>query len=175
MSLLVSEPGREKNPLVVEVFGEKVALAVICGNQSYREQAVRTVLESYRAKMGSDEDDEMGLGGVVLKACGFVLNETLGDKVLKVFNAALLLFAEIVSSSKVEEQGIQAFAEVMTDCDLLTKLLTKAEENARQLTRAKEVIMDLCFHPQIGPGYVASFLNSRIAYHHKFDPSVVEK
>lgn len=63
------------------------------------------------------------MGGVVLKACALVLNETLGDRVLKVFNAALELFSGIISSSKAEEQGLEAFAEVMTDCDLITKLI----------------------------------------------------
>lgn len=68
-------------------------------------------------------EDEMGLGGVVLKACAFVLNETLGDRVLKVFNAALQLFSGIVSSSKIEEEGIEVFAEIMTECDLITKIV----------------------------------------------------
>lgn len=62
----------------------------------------------------------------------------------------------------------------MTDCDLITKLIQKAEENQRQLAKGKEAMMDLCFHPQIGPGYVASFLNSRIAYHNKFDPGATD-
>ena len=74
----------------------------------YREMGVRAVIESYRAKIGEDEaDDEIvGMGGVVLKACALVLNETLGDRVLKVFNAALELFSGIIQSSKVEEHGL---------------------------------------------------------------------
>ena len=41
LSKLVIEPGREKHPLVAEIFGDKVALAVICNNQQYRELGVR--------------------------------------------------------------------------------------------------------------------------------------
>jgi len=101
-----------------------------------------------------------------IKACCTACNIAIQDKVMKVFNVAIAIFTFLVSSSKLEEKGLDVFVRLVTELEIVIKLLNKSEEgNARISTKAQEALIDFSFHPMIGEGFVSTYLTSRIENH----------
>jgi hypothetical protein len=87
---------------------------------------------------------------------------------MKVFNACISIFNLLVSSSKLEEKGIDTFVRMITEYDIISKLLEKSEEgNARISSKAQEALIDFSFHPSIGEGFVSTYIVSRLETHQK--------
>lgn len=85
---------------------------------------------------------------------------------MKVFNASMALFSLLVSSSKLEEKGLDIFVRMISEYEIVIKLLEKSEEgNARISNKAQEGLIDFSFHPMIGEGFVAAYLISRLEEH----------
>ena len=76
------------------------------------------------------------------------------------------IFSFLVSSSKLEEKGLDIFVRMVTENEVIIKLLEKSEEgNARISTKAQEGLIDFSFHPMIGEGFVSTYLTSRLENH----------
>jgi len=74
----------------------------------------------------------------------------------------------LVSSSKLEEKGIDIFVRMVTEHEIITKFLERSEEgNSRISSKAQEVLIDFSFHPMIGEGFVSTYLISRLDNHYK--------
>lgn len=87
---------------------------------------------------------------------------------MKVFNACISLFSFMISSSKLEEKGIDIFVRTVTENEIINKLLERSEEgNTRISSKAQEILVDFSFHPLIGEGFVSTYLISRLEEHQK--------
>jgi len=101
-----------------------------------------------------------------IKACCIACNISIQDKVMKVFNSAMAIFSFLVSSSKLEEKGLDVFVRLVTEFEIVIKLLRKSEEgNTRISNKAQEGLIDFSFHPMIGEGFVSAYLLSRLESH----------
>lgn len=80
----------------------------------------------------------------------------------------MTIFNFLVSSSKLEEKGLDIFVRMVTEFEIITKLLEKSEEgNNRISSKAQEGLIDFSFHPMIGEGFVSTYLISRLESHQK--------
>ena len=155
------EKGKEADPVIERVFGTKTALGLISTNWKFREEALKYILKTVPQQIESDSELVDAI-----KGWWAAWNITIQDKVMKVFNTWIAIFSFCVSSSKLEEKGIDIFVRLVTDYDLINKLLERSEEsNARISSKAQETLIDFSFHPIIGEGFVSTYLISRLDEH----------
>ena len=155
------EEGKEADAIIDRVFGMKWALGLISTSWKLREEALKYIHKNSIDKLESDMDYID-----TIKACCTACNIAIQDKVMKVFNVAIAIFTFLVSSSKLEEKGLDVFVRLVTELEIVIKLLNKSEEgNARISTKAQEALIDFSFHPMIGEGFVSTYLTSRIENH----------
>ena len=157
------EKDKEADPIIERVFGMQTALGVISTSWKFREEALKYILKNAPSKIESDMDFVD-----TIRACATTCELTIQDKVMKVFNACVAIFNLMVSSSKLEEKGIDIFVRLVTENELITKILEKSEEgNARISIKAQEALVDFSFHPSIGEGFVSTYIISRLESHYK--------
>ena len=155
------EQGKEADLIIDRVFGNNVALGLVSTSWKLREEALKYILKQTPNKLESDLDFIDAI-----KACCTACNIGIQDKVMKVFNAAMAIFNFLVSSSKLEENGLELFVRLVTEHEIINKLLQKSEEgNARISNKAQEGVIDFSFHPMIGEGFATTYLLSRLETH----------
>ena len=157
------EKGKGPDTIIERVFGMKTALGIISVSWKYREEALKYIIKNASQKMENDMEFID-----TIKSCCTAWNTTVQDKVMKVFNAWISLFSFMVSSSKLEEKGIDTFVRMVTENEIINKLLERSEEsNTRISSKAQETLIDFSFHPMIGEGFVSTYLISRLEEHQK--------
>ena len=157
------EKGKEPDTIIERVFGMKIALGLISVSWKYREEAMKYIIKTASQKMENDMDFID-----TIKGWCTAWNITVQDKVMKVFNTCVSLFSFLVSSSKLEEKGIDIFVRMVTEFEIVNKLLERSEEgNSRISSKAQETLIDFSFHPMIGEGFVSTYLISRLEEHQK--------
>lgn len=155
------EKDKETDMIIERVFGPKIALGLISTSWKFREEALKYILKQTPEKFESDMDFID-----TIKAWCIACNISIQDKVMKVFNAAMAVFGFLVSSSKLEEKGLDVFVRLVTEYEIISKLLDKSEEgNTRISNKAQEGIIDFSFHPMIGEGFSSTYLMSRLDTH----------
>ena len=155
------EQGKEPDGIIERVFGMKPALGLISTSWKHREEALKYINKECPNKLESDMDFVD-----TIKASCTACNIAIQDKVMKVFNVAMAIFAFLVSSSKLEEKGLDIFVRMVTEYELISKLLERSEEgNLRISNKAQEGLIDFSFHPMIGEGFVSAYLLSRLENH----------
>jgi ankyrin repeat protein len=157
------EQDKEPDAIIERVFGMKTALGLISTSWKFREEALKHIHKTTPNKLESDMEYID-----TIKACCTACNLAVQDKVMKVFNMGMTIFNFLVSSSKLEEKGLDIFVRMVTEFELITKLLEKSEEgNNRISNKAQEGLVDFSFHPMIGEGFVSTYLLSRLESHQK--------
>ena len=157
------EKDKEPDVIIERVFGMKTALGVISISWKFREEALKHIIKNIPNKLESDMDFLD-----TIKAWSTVCNLTVQDKVMKVFNAWVAIFNQLVSNTKLEEKGIDVFVRNVAEYELISKLLERSEEgNARISSKAQEALIDFSFHPSIGEGFVSTYIISRLESHYK--------
>ena len=157
------EKDKEPDVIIERVFGMKTALGVISISWKFREEALKHIIKNTPNKLESDMDF-LDTIQAWLTAC----NLTVQDKVMKVFNAWVAIFNQLVSNSKLEEKGIDVFVRNITEYELISKLLERSEEgNSRISSKAQEAVIDFSFHPSIGEGFASIYIFSRLQNHYE--------
>ena len=84
---------------------------------------------------------------------------------MKVFNVSLHMLNLMISSSKVDQDPatIAMFLQMITEEEVVPKLLLKSEESNTRLTnKIHETLLDLSYHPKVGEDLVALAILERI-------------
>ena len=149
-------------------FGRKVAVGLIAADWKLKEMAIKYMtkrLEKLLAKV----DTNANLAEVV-EACSAAVGQTCREKVMKVFNVSLHMFNLMISSSKVDQDqaSIAIFRQIITQEEVVPKLLLKSEESNTRLTnKIHEALLDLSYHPKIGEDLVSQAILDRIEEHYQ--------
>ena len=101
----------------------------------------------------------------VVEACSAAVGQTCREKVIKVFNVSLHMLNLMISSSKIDGDAasIAMFLQMITEEEVVPKLLLKSEESNTRLTnKIHETLLDLSYHPKIGEDLVALAILQRI-------------
>lgn len=104
----------------------------------------------------------------VVEACSAAVGQTCREKVIKVFNVSLHMLNLMISSSKVDQDpaSIAIFLQMITEEEVVPKLLLKSEESNTRLTnKIHETLLDLSYHPKIGEDLTALAILQRIEQH----------
>ena len=157
------EKDKEVDIVIERVYGRRSALGLISTNWKFREEALKNILKIATQKIDLEVDFIEAIKGWCV-----AWNITVQDKVMKVFSSWIAIFSFWISSSKLEEKGIDVFVRMVTDYDIINKLLERSEEvNSRISSKAQEALIDFSFHPMIGEGFVSTYLISRLDDHQK--------
>lgn len=137
-------------------FGRKLALGLIAADWKIKEMAIK-IMTKRLEKLLAKADTTTTLVEVV-EACSAAVGQTCREKVIKVFNVSLHMLNLMISSSKIDGDAasIAMFLQMITEEEVVPKLLLKSEESNTRLTnKIHETLLDLSYHPKIGEDLVA--------------------
>ena len=137
-------------------FGRKLALGLIAADWKIKEMAIK-IMTKRLEKLLAKADTTTTLVEVV-EACAAAVGQTCREKVIKVFNVSLHMLNLMISSSKIDGDAasIAMFLQMITEEEVVPKLLLKSEESNTRLTnKIHETLLDLSYHPKIGEDLVA--------------------
>ena len=89
---------------------------------------------------------------------------------MKVFNVSLHMLNLMISSSKIDQdsQAIAVFRQMITQEEVIPKLLLKSEESNTRLTnKIHETLLDLSYHPKVGEDLASQAIIERIVEHYQ--------
>jgi hypothetical protein len=116
------EEGRVYEKDIENMFGRKVALALIAVNWKHKEAAIKLIFKQSEKVLAKDSDSSYNLPELV-KACTVAVDATSKEKVIKVLNITLSLLSMLISSAKVEAQAIELFKKTFIERNVVMKLL----------------------------------------------------
>jgi len=147
-------------------------LGLIAADWKIKEMAIK-VMTKRLEKLLAKADTSTALVEVV-EACSAAVGQTAREKVMKVFNVSLHMLNLMISSSKVDQDpaSIAMFLQMITEEEVVPKLLLKSEESNTRLTnKIHETLLDLSYHPKIGEDLVALAILQRVEQHHTLKAS----
>ena len=157
------EEGRNYEKDVEQVFGRKLALALIALNWKHKETAMKIIYKQAEKYLNKETDSGLNINELI-KACTIAIDITCKEKVIKVLNISLQLLNLLTTSGKVEQtSAIETFKNTFIERNIVTKLLQQSEDgNTRLTNKIHECLLDFSFHPKIGEAHVSSFILQRI-------------
>lgn len=146
---------------IEQVFGTKVARAVIALDWKIKEHALKVIFKNSDKllDMSNNKKNSFTLEQLC-KACVGAVSLTCKEKVIKVFTISLQLLNLLISAQKIEKSGCsEVFKNALVERNIVLKLLQKSEEgNTRITNKIHESLLDLSFNPEIGEALASSFL-----------------
>ena len=138
-------------------------MGLIAADWKIKEMAIK-IMTKRLEKLLAKADTTSTLVEVV-EACSAAVGQTCREKVIKVFNVSLHMLNLMISSSKIDGDpaSIAMFLQMITEEEVVPKLLLKSEESNTRLTnKIHETLLDLSYHPKIGEDLVALAILQRI-------------
>ena len=138
-------------------------MGLIAADWKIKEMAIK-IMTKRLEKLLAKADTTSTLVEVV-EACSAAVGQTCREKVIKVFNVSLHMLNLMISSSKIDGDpaSIAMFLQMITEEEVVPKLLLKSEESNTRLTnKIHESLLDLSYHPKIGEDLVALAILQRI-------------
>jgi hypothetical protein len=95
------EEGKNYEREIENIFGRKIALALIAVNWKFKELALKMIFKQTEKFLNKEHDQNVSLSEFI-KACTIVIDITCKEKVIKVLNISLQLLGLLISSAKIE-------------------------------------------------------------------------
>ena len=164
------EPESKVDEQVKQVFGEKVALAMIAADWKFKEIGMKLIFKQAEKYLDVQNKQEHTITiQDMTSAAASAVSLTCKEKVIKVFSISLQLLNLLISSAKIEKSGsTEVLRNTIVEKNVVLKLLQKSEEgNTRITNKIHETLLDLSFNPEIGEALASSFILQRIQAHNK--------